>query len=109
MPALPFPAAWDSQAVRLPPMPWRIWFIVACLGVGGGALFGFARGLSYLPTLPFAIVEGGILIGVPANLLGLALTGIWSLGSAARERRRRDTSVESPRRVAAPGSRHLEP
>lgn len=65
-------------------MPWRILAVVALLGVVSGAVFGFVRGLSYLPTLPFAIIEGGILFGVPAALLGLLLVGAWSLGSAVR-------------------------
>ena len=67
-------------------MPWRLSVIVSLVGVVGGAVFGFVRGLSYLPTLPVAIVEGGILFGVPAALLGLAITGAYSLGSAARRR-----------------------
>jgi hypothetical protein len=39
----------------VPPMPWRILIVVTFVGVVGGAIFGFIRGLSYLPTLPFAI------------------------------------------------------
>ena len=67
-------------------MPWRISVIAALVGGIGGGIFGFVRGLSYLPTLPFAVVEGGILFGVPAAVVGLLLTGAWSLGSAALRR-----------------------
>ncbi|HEY5334557.1 MAG TPA: hypothetical protein VIJ71_00890 [Mycobacteriales bacterium] len=68
----------------LPAMPWRL-FVGSCIaGVLGGAAFGFVRGLDYLPTLPFAVVEGGFLIGIPAAVLGLILVGLWSLGGAAR-------------------------
>ena len=75
----------DTTNVVLPPMPWRLLAVMAVLGVFGGAIFGFIRGLSYLPTLPFAIVEGGILFGAPAALLGLLLVGVWSLGTAMRD------------------------
>ena len=72
--------------MHLPPMPWRILIVIALAGVLGGAVFGFVRGLSYLPTLPVAIVEGGILFGVPAVLLGLVCVGAWSIGSDLRGR-----------------------
>jgi hypothetical protein len=68
-------------------MPWRIAVVAATVGVLGGAIFGFIRGLSYLPTLPIAILEGGILFGVPAVFFGLLVTGAWSLGSTVRHRR----------------------
>jgi hypothetical protein len=47
------------------------------VGFAAGAVVGFALGLSYLPTLPFAVVEGAILIGVPCTLLGLVVAGGW--------------------------------
>lgn len=72
--------------MQLPPMPWRILVIATLVGGVGGGIFGFVRGLSYLPTLPFAIVEGGILFGVPSAVLGLLVTGAWALGSAVRRR-----------------------
>lgn len=65
-------------------MPWRLLAGSCVAGVLGGAAFGFVWGLDYLPTLPFAVVEGGFLIGVPATVLGLILVGVWSLGSAVR-------------------------
>lgn len=68
----------------LPAMPWRLLVGASIAGVMGGAVFGFVRGLSYLPTLPVAVLEGGFLIGVPATVLGLILVGLWSLGSALR-------------------------
>ena len=60
--------------MTLPPMPWRVAAVVALAGAGAGAVLGFVLGLSYLPTLPVAVVEGGILVGVPAALLGLLVT-----------------------------------
>jgi len=67
-------------------MPWRVFVLAVVVGVVGGAVFGFVRGLSHLPTLPFAIVEGAFLFGIPAALLGLLLAGAWSLGSAVCHR-----------------------
>jgi hypothetical protein len=54
------------------------------MGVVVGAIFGFVRGLDYLPTLPFAIVEGAILFGLPASLLGRLLGGGWWIASSVR-------------------------
>lgn len=71
-------------AVTLPPMPWRILVVCTLLGVASGAIWGFIRGLYNLPTVPFAVIEGGILFGVPAVLVGLLLTGAWALGRAVR-------------------------
>ena len=65
-------------------MPWRILVSATLIGVVGGGIFGFVRGLHYLPTLPVAVVEGAILFGVPASLVGLLGTGVWSLAKAAR-------------------------
>lgn len=67
-------------------MPWRVVLIASLLGLVGGAVFGFVRGLHYLPTLPVAIIEGGILFGVPLTLVGLLLGGLWSLGGVIRRR-----------------------
>lgn len=74
----------DTCDMGLPPMPWRLLIVPAFLGGIGGAVFGFVRGLAYLPTLPVAIVEGALLIGVPAAVLGLLLVGVWSIGSIVR-------------------------
>jgi hypothetical protein len=60
-------------------MPWRMLVVVAAIGAVGGAVWGFIRGLSYLPTLPVAIVEGAVIFGVPAALLGLVMVALWSL------------------------------
>jgi hypothetical protein len=65
-------------------MPWRILMVVGAMGAIAGAVFGFLRGLDYLPTLPFAIIEGAFLIGVPATLLGMLLAGAWSAANAVR-------------------------
>ena len=70
--------------MRLPPMPWRLLAVCGLVGVVGGAIVGFARGLSYMPTLPFAIVEGAVLFGVPASVLGLLMVGCWSLVTTTR-------------------------
>jgi hypothetical protein len=72
--------------VRIPPMPWRLLAVCGLVGIVSGAAVGFARGLSYLPTLPFAIIEGAILVGVPAAVLGLLLVGCWFLVRNARRR-----------------------
>jgi hypothetical protein len=70
--------------MRLPPMPWRLLVVCGLVGVVGGAIVGFARGLSYLPTLPFAIVEGAALLGIPASVLGLVMVGSWLLVTRTR-------------------------
>jgi hypothetical protein len=70
--------------MALPPMPWRMLVVFALFGGIGGAVVGFVRGLDYLPTLPVAIVEGAILLGFPAALLGLLLVGVWSIGRIVR-------------------------
>lgn len=67
-------------------MPWRLLVVCGLVGVVGGAIVGFARGLSSMPTLPFAIVEGMVLFGIPAEVLGLLTVGCWLL--VARPRRR---------------------
>jgi hypothetical protein len=67
-------------------MPWRILVAAAIIGTGCGAIVGFVLGLGNPPTLPFAVIEGAVLIGVPATILGLLLTGLWSSGSAIRRR-----------------------
>ena len=54
-------------------MAWRLLSLCSAAGVAGGATLGLARGSEYLPTLPFAIIDGSILIGVPSALLGLVL------------------------------------
>lgn len=79
-------------------MPWRLLAICALVGVVGGAVVGFVRGLSYLPTLPFAIVEGAILIGVPASIVGLVLVGCWWLIASVR-RRLTEPAVAAGRRM----------
>jgi uncharacterized membrane protein YsdA (DUF1294 family) len=62
-------------------IPERLLLVPVLVGVVGGAIFGFVRGLHYTPTLPFAVVEGAILFGVPACILGLLLAAGWSLGA----------------------------
>jgi hypothetical protein len=70
---------------------WAWWEVVvytalsfAAVCSAGGAVWGFVRGLDYLPTLPFAVVEGGLLFGIPGGLLGLALGSLIALGRALR-------------------------
>jgi ABC-type transport system involved in cytochrome c biogenesis permease subunit len=65
-------------------MPWRLVVICAVVGACGGGVIGFVRGLDYTPTLFFAIVEGAILFGVPALVLGLLLAACWSLAASLR-------------------------
>ena len=74
------------RLVTLPQMPWRVAAVLALAGAGFGAVFGFVRGLSYLPTLPVAVVEGGLLFGVPAALIGLLAAWVVSLREARRGR-----------------------
>jgi hypothetical protein len=62
----------------------RLWVACGYAGLIGGAIFGFVRGLQHLPTLPFAIVEGAMLFGVPAFILGMFLAAGWSLGALVR-------------------------
>jgi hypothetical protein len=66
-------------------MPLRLVRGFGIAGVVAGAIFGFVRGLGYSPTLVFAIVEGAILFGVPACILGLLLAGVWSVASMLRQ------------------------
>jgi len=57
---------------------------LAVLGVVVGAIVGFFLGLAHLPTLPFAIIEGAILFGVPATVLGLLLAGALRVALSIR-------------------------
>lgn len=65
-------------------MPWRVLVVLVLVGGSSGAVIGFVRGLSYLPTLAFAVVEGGILFGFPAMVLGLLFVGLWTISSGMR-------------------------
>lgn len=47
-----------------------------------GAVWGFVRGLTYLPTLPVAVIEGGLLFLVP----GLVPAVLAGLGAALWQR-----------------------
>jgi hypothetical protein len=67
-------------------MPWRVLRGCTLVGVVVGAIFGFVRGLDYAPTLPFAVVEGAILFGVPACVLGLLVAAGWSVAGGVRRR-----------------------
>jgi hypothetical protein len=67
-------------------MPWRLLVVTTVMGVVSGAVLGALLGLDYLPTFPVAVVEGAVLVGVPSALLGLLLTGVWSLGTVLRRR-----------------------
>lgn len=62
-------------------MPWRLFCGWVCVATCAGVTWGFVRGLHYLPTLPFALIEGGIIFGAPASVLGLLLVGVWYTGS----------------------------
>jgi hypothetical protein len=72
--------------MRADPMPWRVAVACGLVGMTSGSAFGFFRGLQYLPTLPLAIIEGGILFTVPALLLGMVLSGGWCVATAIRRR-----------------------
>jgi hypothetical protein len=76
-------------------MPWRLVTVCGVVGVTGGAIFGFIRGLDHVPTLPFAIVEGAILFGVPCCLVGLLSASGWWLATNGRRRFLRMRQVSS--------------
>lgn len=57
--------------------PWRLFCGWLLLATSAGVVWGFVRGLHYLPTLPFALIEGGIIFAVPASLSGLIVVGSW--------------------------------
>jgi hypothetical protein len=80
------------QLKRIARQPRRMWFGLnriplfprcvitgAALAVTAGAIWGFVRGLSYLPTLPVAIIEGAILIGIPGTLVAIVVAGVVTL------------------------------
>jgi hypothetical protein len=58
----------------------RCIIIGTVLAMVGGAVFGFVRGLDHLPTLPFAVIEGATLIGVPGSVAGTGVAGLITLG-----------------------------
>jgi hypothetical protein len=53
----------------------------AAVAVTAGAVWGFLRGLSYLPTLPVAVIEGALLIGIPGTLAGVVVAGVITLSA----------------------------
>jgi len=48
------------------------------LALLGGGVWGFVRGLDYLPTLPVAVTEGAIIVGVPGCIAAAILAGLIS-------------------------------
>jgi hypothetical protein len=62
--------------------PWRLFIGWLIIMSGAGAVFGLVRGMDYLPTLPFALVEGAMIFGIPAEAIGLLLLGLWYGGEA---------------------------
>lgn len=62
-----------------PFLPLHLFVCFAATGVLAGVVLGAVLGSRYLPTLPFALVEGGILVGVPIALLGALIAGSWGL------------------------------
>lgn len=60
--------------------PWVLFSGWVIAGSVAGVVFGAVRGLDYLPTLPFALLEGGIIFGIPAGVIGLVLVGLWYAG-----------------------------
>jgi hypothetical protein len=61
--------------------------VVAVLAGVAGGIWGFVRGLGYLPTLAFAVAEGAAIFAVPGLLLG-AVVGLVSALRLRRARRR---------------------
>ena len=70
---------WFRRKWPSPFLPVHLFACFAVTGVLAGVLLGAVLGSRYLPTLPFALVEGGILVGVPAAVVGGLLAGVWSL------------------------------
>lgn len=66
----------DDAAGR-PMSPYlRVLLVGVVLALAAGAVFGLVRGLSYPPTVAAAIVEGALLIGVPASIGVCLLVGV---------------------------------
>lgn len=61
--------------------PFVRWFTIgSALAFLAGGVWGFVRGLDYLPTLPVAIIEGGFIIGVPGSIVATMVAGIiWAI------------------------------
>lgn len=66
-----------SDPPKAAPTPWVLFSGWVVAATGAGVMFGFVQGLDYLPTLPFALIEGGIIFGFPAGVIGLLLLGVW--------------------------------
>ena len=68
-------------------MPVHLFACFAAAGVLAGVLLGAVLGRNYLSTLPFALVEGGILVGVPVAAVGGLAAGVWGLARRLQSRR----------------------
>lgn len=81
-----------SKRIRTPWALYGVWVVAVTVA---GVVFGAARGLDYLPTLPFALIEGGIVFGVPGAVIGLLMVGLWFGGDALvhMSRRRADPTI----------------
>jgi hypothetical protein len=66
------------------PVSSRCITVAAGLSGTGGAIWGLVRGVDYLPTLPAAVVEGAILVGVPGTLVGVVVGGVVALTTRLR-------------------------
>ena len=74
---------------------------VALVGVIGAA-WGFVRGLSYLPTLWAAPLEGSLLFAGPAAVAGLPVVGLTLLALSMIRRLRARPGSESASGVGQP-------
>ena len=63
-----------SQDLRGLPLPLRFAFVASVAAGAIGAIGGLVLGLTaYVPTAPFAVVEGGLLAGVAGFVAGLTV------------------------------------
>ncbi|MCW2607564.1 MAG: hypothetical protein JWO60_2257 [Frankiales bacterium] len=67
-----------------PFLPVHLFACVTATGVLAGVVAGAVLGSSHLPTLPVALLEGAVLAGVPAAVLGGVLAGTWALARRVR-------------------------
>lgn len=72
---------------RIPLFP-RCVIVSSALSLIAGVIFGLVRGINYLPTLPVAIIEGAIIVGVPLAVLGVLVSGAITLAAEIRHRTR---------------------
>ena len=66
------------------PLRCRLYFAWPAVLGGVGVLWGGIRGADDMPTLPVALVEGGLIFGIPAALIGGVVMRALSAWRGAR-------------------------